>query len=406
MPRASHRNSPSRRLSPGSPARSRAPRDAADRSDKPGLLAEALLPWFQLHARDLPWRRTLDPYAIWVSEIMLQQTQVTTVIPYWERWMAEFPTPAALASAPLDRVLKLWEGLGYYSRARNLQGAAARICSQHQGRFPTDAGDILDLPGVGRYTAGAIRSIAFNAPAPILDGNVMRVLCRVWAIDGDPQSREISEQLWALAAAVVESAAQRPPAHAPALSGNCSALNQALMELGALVCTPREPRCEVCPLASICQARRQGEMERYPKKRLRAKPTARCFVACVVESQQSVWVGRRSSGEANAGLWEFPSIELPADASSDSPKALQRLSGLQDAAPTPLITIKHSITRFRISTAGYAARIPARSRVEVERNGKDLKWTESRWVNSEELKTLPFSAAHARIRAAWLQVVE
>lgn len=418
MPRASHRNSSSRRASPaarvarkpGPPARSRASRtprpsspSLAERAVKPGQLVDALLPWFRIHARDLPWRRTLDPYAIWVSEIMLQQTQVKTVIPYWERWMTEFPSAAALASAPLDRVLKLWEGLGYYSRARNLQSAALRICSEHQGIFPIEADAVLDLPGIGRYTAGAIRSIAFNAPAPILDGNVMRVLCRVWAIDGDPQSRDTSEQLWGLATDVVEQAAQRSPAHPPALSGNCSALNQALMELGALVCTPRDPQCGVCPLATFCRARAQGNMERYPQKRDRAKATARFFLACVVESQGRIWVGRRSNGEANAGLWEFPSIELSAEAPPESPKALQALAGLQDASLTPLVTIKHSITRFRISTLGYATKIPGKRVPDLERNRSELKWSEARWVTAEELKALPFSAAHARLCEAWLQ---
>ena len=212
----------------------RAPRrssvnDSATASEK--AVAIALLPWFVRTARDLPWRRSQDPYAIWISEIMLQQTQVKTVIPYWQRWMEAFPTVEALASARSDRVLKLWEGLGYYSRARNIHRAAVEIRDQHDARFPTDHATVLELPGIGPYTAGAICSIAYNQPAPILDGNVIRVLCRVWAVPGDPRSGKTNALLWDLATRLVKAAQLFPPQHAPALAGNCSALNQAFMDL-------------------------------------------------------------------------------------------------------------------------------------------------------------------------------
>src|SRR5690349_4448454 len=197
-----------------------------------GKIVQALLAWFAANARELPWRRTKDPYAIHVSEIMLQQTQVKTVIPYWERWMRELPTIEALAKAKPDRVLKLWEGLGYYSRARNLQKAAQLILAGHDGVFPGDLEKILGLPGIGPYTAGAISSIAFGLPAPIVDGNVTRVLARYLGIRGDPKSRETKNALWEAAGRLVNAAHDL---------NACGDFNEALMELGATVCLPHQP---------------------------------------------------------------------------------------------------------------------------------------------------------------------
>ena len=186
-------------------SKSRSPTTARRPAFQPSLVP-SLLDWFATAARDLPWRRTLDPYAIWVSEIMLQQTQVKTVIPYWERWMRELPDIAALAAAPEQRVLKLWEGLGYYTRVRNLQKAAQQIVAEHAGQFPRDFDAVLALPGVGRYTAGAITSIAFNAPAPILDGNVIRVLTRLFDIRENPRDKPTNDLLWHLATQLVQAA--------------------------------------------------------------------------------------------------------------------------------------------------------------------------------------------------------
>ena len=216
-------------------------------------LVPLLLNWFAANARDLPWRRMQDPYAIWVSEIMLQQTQVKTVIPYWQRWMREVPTIAALAKARPEKIHKLWEGLGYYTRVRNMQHAAQQIISQYNGRFPENFDDILSLSGVGRYTAGAISSIAFNQPRPILDGNVIRVLTRVFGITTDPRERKTNAQLWRLAEELVLHASRTTHHVSP-----CSHLNQSLMELGALVCTPRSPLCVDCPLTKSCIARKNN----------------------------------------------------------------------------------------------------------------------------------------------------
>ncbi len=219
-----------------------------------------LLLWFRANARELPWRRTRDPYAVWVSEIMLQQTQVATVIPYYERWMEALPNVRSLARVSSQRLHKLWEGLGYYTRVRNMQKAARQICREHGGVFPEHFEEVLALPGIGRYTAGAISSIAFNKPTPIVDGNVMRVLTRLFGIASDPRATVTNARLWQLAAALVEVAARtgvaRPARQEQARERGsrakmkdahedpaCSHLNQSLMELGATVCTPRRPDC-------------------------------------------------------------------------------------------------------------------------------------------------------------------
>ena len=238
-----------------------------------------LLSWYRRHARDLPWRRAQDPYGIWVSEIMLQQTQVKTVIPYWERWMREWPTVLDLAGASEARVLKLWEGLGYYRRARHLLAAARMIRDRHQGRFPEEHDAILALPGVGRYTAGAIGSIAFGRAVPVLDGNIVRVFCRWGGRAGDPKGAAMNRELWAEACRWVEAAAR--------IGGpqGCSHVNQGLMELGATVCTPRAPRCVECPLAAKCRAHGEGRAEAYPEVGLRLRTESREYVVAVIESK-------------------------------------------------------------------------------------------------------------------------
>ncbi|MCW5558222.1 MAG: A/G-specific adenine glycosylase, partial [Verrucomicrobiae bacterium] len=261
-------------------------------------MAAALIPWFRARARDLPWRRTRDPYAIWVSEIMLQQTQVRTVIPYWERWMQALPDVAALARTPEDRVLKLWEGLGYYSRARNLQ-KAARLLVERGGVFPDSVEGLLELPGIGRYTAGAIASIAFHRPEPILDGNVIRVLTRLFALGGDPKSSRLNARLWGLAEQLVRAA--EASAHAP---GACSALNQGLMELGALICSPREPHCAECPVASHCRAHALGRAHRYPGGGRVPDTVKVCRVVVVAEQGGRRFVRQRPDGAVNGGFWE------------------------------------------------------------------------------------------------------
>src|SRR5262245_49092677 len=215
-------------------------------------LVKNLLAWFQRNARDLPWRRTRDLYAIWISEIMLQQTQVATVIPYWKRFLARFPDVASLAAADEHEVLRLWEGLGYYRRARQLHAAARQIVKHHAGNFPASYEAVRSLPGIGRYTAGAILSIGLDQRLPILEANTVRVLSRLTAYRGDIASTAGQKHLWTVAESIL-------PAR------RCGAFNQALMELGSQICTPRSPECQRCPVAELCAAREQNLVSRIPR---------------------------------------------------------------------------------------------------------------------------------------------
>ncbi len=348
-----------------------------------------LLAWFARNARPLPWRRTRDPYAIWVSEIMLQQTQVKTVLPYWKRWMRTLPNLATLAKAKPQTLHKLWEGLGYYTRVRNMHRAAQIIVAQHGGRFPRVFEDVLALPGIGRYTAGAICSIAFNQPTPILDGNVIRVLTRWRGITGDPRRRKINARLWQLAEELVQRAPEAgartsPP---PQASRHCSHLNQSLMELGALVCTPRQPRCGLCPIATDCAAYQQGRVLELPSVTRRVPVTARRFVAFVAQRRGLFLVRQRPAGVVNAHLWEFPSLELAPD-DSDLKRAARTALGVRPRTLAPLATIKHSITRYRITleayrvTSGQTDGVPA---------------VAGRWLGRSRLNQLAFTSAHKQI---------
>ena len=256
----------------------------------------ALIAWYDLHARDLPWRRTRDPYAIWVSEIMLQQTRVETVVPYYERFLTRFPTAAALADAPLDDVLAHWSGLGYYRRARLLHEGARAVVRSFGGRIPFDPKQRRSLPGIGAYTAGAIGSIAFDLPEPIVDGNVARVLSRVLLVETPLGERNTERSLWAAAEELARG--ERP-----------GALNQALMELGARVCLPRNPRCQECPIASSCAARAQGRVDDLPLPAKKKAPKPVNLVALVARARDgSLWL-TRSDGSLFGGLWGFPLAE-------------------------------------------------------------------------------------------------
>src|SRR5262249_3064002 len=349
----------------------------------PQKIVPLLLDWFRRTARDLPWRRTQDPYAIWVSEIMLQQTQVKAVVPYWERWMGSLPTIASLAAAKPQKIHKLWEGLRYYSRVRNMQKAARLIMSKHGGRFPNDFDEILELPGIGRYTAGAISSIAFNQPRPILDGNVIRVLTRVFAIEGNPNDRKVNESLWQLAQSLVLHSARNPS------TNNASQFNQSLMELGALVCAPKMPRCPECPVSSLCMAFRTGRVEELPQRPSKAPPTTRRFAAFVAENRGRLLVRQRPAGVVNAHLWEFPNLEVDRG-NGDARHLAQILFGRETGELKSLCTIKHSITRYRITLQAFrvCGKAGELSRAELKN---------ARWLLPAQLRKLPFTSAHKKI---------
>lgn len=273
--------------------------DSAERS-----IATAVVEHYERVKRDLPWRRTRDPYAIWVSEIMLQQTRVATVIPYWERWMTKFPTVTALANAPLDDVLAAWAGLGYYSRARNLWSGAKEVGAKWGGALPKTASELRAVPGIGPYTAGAIASIAYDERAPLVDGNVARVLGRVFAIPHDIKSTAGQKELWAKAGALMTAL---PAGTAP------GALNQGLMELGATVCSPIDPRCLVCPIAAHCEAKRTGRQDAFPvtapRKKEKDLPILARTLVWIAEDDEVVLVRRTPEG-LFGGLWELPPREL------------------------------------------------------------------------------------------------
>jgi A/G-specific adenine glycosylase len=309
-------------------------------------LRSALVAWYDSHARDLPWRRTRDPYAIWVSEVMLQQTRVDTVIPYYQRFLARFPSATALADAPEDAVLAAWSGLGYYRRARMLHGAARVITAQHGGAMPREPEARRALPGVGRYTAGAIGSIAFDLPEPIVDGNVARVLARCFAIATPLGQRETELVLWELAEALV--AGERP-----------GTLNQALMELGATVCTPERTRCDACPWQSSCRAHAEGRVGELPVPAKAKAPRSVALCALRAHTPDGrVWLVRSDEGLFH-GLWGLPVCE---GAGLEAACTLRDQLGLGKAELTRVGEVKHVLTHRLLTVEVYelrATRAPA-----------------------------------------------
>jgi A/G-specific adenine glycosylase len=320
-----------------------------------------LLPWFHRNKRALPWRTAQrDPYHVWLSEVMLQQTQVATVIPYFERWLQRFPTLADFAAAPLDEVLKAWEGLGYYSRARNFHKAAQLVVREHAGRVPDTVDGLLALPGVGRYTAGAIASLAFGRHAAVLDGNVKRVLSRYFAVGvASPESRipthdarksgpatRDSRLLWSLAESLL------PP-------GQAGEFNEALMELGATVCTARAPKCGECPLRAACKALAEGNPEHYPLKTTKP-PTPHHYVltAVITHADGRVLLGQRPPEGLLGGLWEFVSSEFraPAPPASVADMVRERTRLRITGEPEALGAVKHAFTHFKITRHLYRVR--------------------------------------------------
>ncbi len=333
-----------------------------------------LLAWYRRHRRDLPWRRTRDPYHIWVSEIMLQQTQVETVVPYYHRFLAALPSIGKLARADEHDVLRQWEGLGYYRRARQLHRAARLIESEHGGQFPRLLEAVRRLPGIGRYTAGAILSIAFDLRAPILEANTVRLFSRLVAFDGDPTSRDGQRRLWQVAEDLLP-------------KRGCGDFNQALMELGSLVCTPRAPRCQQCPLAELCQARARGQCESIPRPR--PKPAISAVrEASVAVGHRGKWLLRRcTTNERWAGLWDF--LRFPLSAKKQNARhdelveGIRRQSGLEVRPPRHVATLKHGVTRYRITLDCFTA-APRSPRPKLAEG----TW---RWVPAEELEAYPLS---------------
>ena len=339
-----------------------------------------LLHWYAGHKRDLPWRRDAhDSYRVWISETLLQQTQVATVIPYYERFLARFPTVHALATAPLDAVLKTWEGAGYYARARNLHRAAQEIVTRFGGRIPGTADELKSLPGIGRYTAGAIASIAFNRDVPLLDGNVIRVLCRYFNISQDPKAPTTLKLLWDLADRLV------PPGHA-------GDYNQALMDLGATVCTPRNPACPACPLNRGCAARRLGIQEQLPSRRKRKILPHYEIAVGVVWKGNRILIAQRFARDLLGGLWEFPGgHQEPGESLKQcARREIHEELKIEVKVGKEFAAVEHGYSHFRITLHAFHCRY-LRGRPQA------IGCATYKWVTLRALSKYAFPAANRRV---------
>jgi A/G-specific adenine glycosylase len=313
-----------------------------------------LLAWYRRTARDLPWRRTRDPYAIWVSEVMLQQTQVATVVAYFQRFMARWPTIAALAAAAESDVLRTWEGLGYYRRARQLHLAAKKMVAEHQGRFPQDPIEVDKLPGIGRYTAGAVLSIAFDARQPILEANTRRLLARLLALEGNLDQADHQQRLWQFAEELLP-------------RRGSGTVNQALMELGSQVCTPRQARCAECPVAMFCPTRARGWQDRIPTPKVAPKIEACREVAAIVRHGNRLLLVQNQQATRWRGLWDVPCRQVAAGDDQDDHDLLQgwlaERFGIAAQSCAPWRMFRYSVTRFRITRSTFVVNVQRASRV-------------------------------------------
>ncbi|WP_018923346.1 A/G-specific adenine glycosylase [Salsuginibacillus kocurii] len=336
-----------------------------------------LVDWYQNNQRELPWRKTKNPYYIWVSEIMLQQTRVDTVIPYFNYFIEQFPTPEDLALADEEEVLKAWEGLGYYSRVRNLQTAVKEVVESYGGEVPKDRAEFRALKGVGPYTSGAVMSIAFDQPEPAVDGNVMRVFSRLLHIEDDIMQAKTKTKFEKVIAQVIEGA---PP----------SDFNQAIMELGALICTPKSPGCLLCPVQAYCQARELGVQEELPVKKKKKEPTRKRIAVLAVQDKEQRWfVRKRPASGLLAGLWEFPQVELEREEEADKAlaKMLNDQHAIQAEVEAYLGEVEHVFSHLIWEMEVYTGRVDEK-----------LSSTEmGKWVTDQEAKELAYPVSHQKI---------
>ncbi len=337
--------------------------------------------WYAKTARDLPWRRTRDPYHIWVSEIMLQQTQVQTVVPYFERFCKQFPTLNALAEAREEQVLRLWEGLGYYRRGRQLHAAAQKVVDESNGEIPKTRQELEQLPGIGRYTAAAILSFAFDISEPILEANTIRLFARLSAMPSEVSSSQSQKSLWSFSEVLIP-------------RKRVGEFNQALMDLGSVVCTPRSPDCEKCPVADLCLANQKNLTEKIPLTRTRTTLEKIREAAIVICREQRFLIRQCGPNERWSGLWDFPRMRL--EGKNSSPVADQIIDGVRDltgytVCPGRRIkTLKHGVTRYQITLECYEATIAS------SRRKKGLR-TAHRWVRIGDFSDVPLSATGRKI---------
>ena len=344
-----------------------------------------IISWYAEHARSLPWRGTVDPYRIWVSEIMLQQTTTKTVEGYFDRFIERFPTVRDLALAELDQVNRLWEGLGYYRRCAQMHHAAREIVSRFDGVFPDRPDDVRRLPGIGRYTAGAILSIAFDRREPILEANTIRLYARLTGLRADPTQRAANEMLWDFAERILP-------------KKNVGRFNQALMDLGSMICSAKCPRCAECPLTAFCETARLGLQESIPCPKIKENKIDRTEVALLVRREKKILVIRYPKGVRWAGLWDFPraesKAEIPLEIASDRPllKMLSIMTGRKLSIGLPIATMKHVVTRYRITLYFCEGIDDGKSISEDKRPSY-----ETRWVSLSELQHLPMNSTARKL---------
>lgn len=356
----------------------------------------SLLDWYETHRRELPWRGDVSPYEHWVAEVMLQQTQVSTVVDYYRRWLDRFPTVEALAEADREQVMELWEGLGYYRRARYLHESARRVVEERDGELPMTADGLEQLKGIGEYTAGAIASIAFNESVPVVDGNVARVLARLRQVTGDPTSTDFRNVSWAMAGRLVD----------PDRPGD---FNQAMMELGATVCTPTKPTCMLCPVSDKCDAFASGDVESFPepvdrgpRKQMRV---ATAVVLAAEEGGQAVLVRRRPAEGLFGGLWEFPSQEVDEEGRPDADRddelgrifesAISGETSPSDGSIQSVESVgdlQHTLTHIEMTIDVYVVRLESKA-VDLAKHADE----ERRWIEVASLSDVAMSTAMRKV---------
>ncbi len=342
------------------------------------VLRRSLLDWYQHHGRDLPWRTTRDPYKIWVSEIMLQQTQVNTVIPYYTRWLQQFPTVETLAQADQQTVLKAWQGLGYYARARNLHRAAGMVVKEHNGQFPTSVASAVKLPGIGQTTAGGILSAAFDLPTAILDGNVKRVLARLVNLSVPPNRAQ--RYLWGLSEALIDTRSPRD-------------FNQGIMDLGATICTPKEPVCGLCPWQRHCRAFQLNIQATIPMTETRSPlPHKHIGVAVIWNDDGHILIDRRRQEGLLGGMWEFPGGKIEPNETVEEciRREIQEELGIEVVVGDRLITVDHAYSHFRVTLNVHHCQYQSGE-------PQPLECDEVRWVRLDELQQYPFPKANEKI---------
>ncbi|NOY81776.1 MAG: A/G-specific adenine glycosylase [Kiritimatiellaeota bacterium] len=355
---------------------------AIEQSNAPSapVWAEELLGWFQTEQRPFPWRRRPQtPFRTWVSEVMLQQTRAETAATYFERFLACFPDVSALAAASQEEVLRVWEGLGYYARARNLHAAARLVVERYGGRLPRTECELRKLPGLGPYTAAAVASLAFGEPVPAMDGNVLRVMARFLALDHSVREAGVREYIRSVLAPVLRNVTPGP-------------FNEALMELGALVCTPRGPRCGDCPLRTACRAHAEGRAAELPVRPPRRRIPHYAVAVGIVWKEGKVLIGRRRTDRMLGGLWEFPGGKVePGESPVEAVvREIREETGIEVAVVDRLCTVKHAYTHFRVTLTAFECRWEAGQAVA---NSADCV----RWVNPDDLADYPFPVANRRI---------